>query len=111
MPDETKPVAGSRKRRGNLPKSRKRGPIEVREPRFYYKGNRLKQLRAFCYTVKLGTLSRAAEALFLSPSSVSLQLGALEKELGALLLERRRRRVALTVQGGQRLVDARQIHL
>ncbi|MEO8010686.1 MAG: LysR family transcriptional regulator [Dokdonella sp.] len=70
-----------------------------RSPRFYYKGNRLKQLRAFCYTVKLGTLSRAAEALFLSQPSISLQLGALEKELGAILIERRRRRVTLTAQG------------
>lgn len=67
--------------------------------RFYYKGNRLKQLRAFCYTVKLGTLSRAAEALFLSQPSVSLQLTALEKELGSVLVERRRPRVTLTAPG------------
>ena len=50
-------------------------------PRFYYKGSRLKQLRAFCMIVKLGTLSRAAEALFLSQPSISLQLRALEDEL------------------------------
>ena len=68
-------------------------------PRFYYKGNRLKQLRAFCTIAKLGTLSRAAEALFLSQPSISLQLSALEKELGARLVERRRRRVALTREG------------
>src|SRR4051812_49203794 len=67
--------------------------------RFYYKGNRLKQLRAFCTIAKLGTLSRAAEALFLSQPSISLQLSALEKELGARLIERRRRRVALTREG------------
>jgi DNA-binding transcriptional LysR family regulator len=73
-------------------------------PRFYYKGNRLKQLRAFCTIAKLGTLSRAAEALFLSQPSVSLQLSALEKELGARLIERRRRRVALTREG-QALYD------
>ena len=73
-------------------------------PRFYYKGNRLKQLRAFCTIAKLGTLSRAAEALFLSQPSISLQLSALEKELGARLIERRRRRVALTREG-QALYD------
>ena len=73
-------------------------------PRFYYKGSRLKQLRAFCMIVKLGTLSRAAEALFLSQPSVSLQLRALEEELGASLIERRRRRVALTREG-QTLYD------
>ncbi len=67
--------------------------------RFYYKGSRLKQLRAFCYTVKLGTLSRAAEALFLSQPSVSLQLAALASELGSVLLERRRRRATLTAAG------------
>jgi DNA-binding transcriptional LysR family regulator len=69
------------------------------QPRFYYKGSRLKQLRAFCYAVKFGTLTRAAEALFLSQPSVSLQLGALESELGCSLIERRRRRVTLTSEG------------
>ena len=72
--------------------------------RFYYKGNRLKQLRAFCYAVKFGTVARAAEALFLSASSVSLQLSALEKELGTRLLERTRPRLALTSEG-QMLYD------
>ena len=67
--------------------------------RFYYKGNRLKQLRAFVYTTRLGTLSRAAEALFLSQPSVSLQLKALERELGTHLLERTRRRITLTDAG------------
>jgi len=73
-------------------------------PRFYYKGSRLKQLRAFCMVVKLGTLSRAAEALFLSQPSISLQLRALERELGAELVERRRRRMAPTREG-QALYD------
>ena len=72
--------------------------------RFYYKGNRIKQLRAFCYAVKFGTVARAADALFLSASSVSLQLSALEKELGAHLLERTRPRLALTAEG-QMLYD------
>ncbi|HET7842582.1 MAG TPA: LysR family transcriptional regulator, partial [Xanthomonadales bacterium] len=68
-------------------------------PRWYYKGNRLKQLRAFCYTARLGTISRAAEALFLSQPSVSLQLAALEKELGCMLVERNGRRTQLTPAG------------
>ncbi|MGF6492488.1 DNA-binding transcriptional LysR family regulator [Luteibacter sp. 621] len=67
--------------------------------RFYYKGNRLKQLRAFVYITRLGTLSRAAEALFLSQPSVSLQLQALERELGVPLVERTRRRITLTDAG------------
>src|SRR5215469_3525248 len=72
--------------------------------RHYYKGNRVKQLRAFCYAVKFGTVARAAEALFLSAPSVSLQISALEKELGARLLERTRPRLALTREG-QMLYD------
>ncbi|WP_225562774.1 LysR family transcriptional regulator [Rhodanobacter sp. DHG33] len=56
-------------------------------------------MRAFVATVKLGTLSRAAEALYLSQPSVSLQLQALERELGVALLERRRRRINLTDAG------------
>ncbi len=67
--------------------------------RFYYKGNRHKQLRAFVSVVKLGTLTRAAEALFLSQPTISLQLQALERELGVVLLERRRRRINLTDAG------------
>jgi DNA-binding transcriptional LysR family regulator len=87
----------------NPPKRRlnrtgKRAKIAA-EPRYYYKGNRNRQLRAFCYAVKFGTVARAAEALFLSASSVSLQLSALERELGAHLLERIRPRLALTREG------------
>jgi LysR family transcriptional regulator, low CO2-responsive transcriptional regulator len=67
--------------------------------RYYYKGNRLKQMRAFVATVKLGTLSRAAEALYLSQPSISLQLQALERELGVALLHRSRRRINLTDAG------------
>ncbi|RDS82148.1 LysR family transcriptional regulator [Dyella monticola] len=56
-------------------------------------------MRAFVATVKLGTLSRAAEALFLSQPSISLQLQALERELGVALLHRSRRRINLTDAG------------
>ena len=81
-------------------KSTKRAaPVAPTEPRFYYKGNRVKQLRAFVYTVKLGTLTRAAEALFLSQPSVSLQIKALERELDVTLFERTRRRITVTDAG------------
>jgi DNA-binding transcriptional LysR family regulator len=72
--------------------------------RFYYKGNRYKQLRAFVAIVKLGTLARAAESLFLSPPSISLQLQALERELGTRLVERGRRRIVVT-RAGQALFE------
>ncbi len=67
--------------------------------RVYYKGNRPKQLRAFVYTSRLGTLTRAAEALYLSQPAISLQIKALERELDVQLLERTRRRVTLTEAG------------
>lgn len=65
----------------------------------YYKQNRLKQLRAFCYTAQLGSISRAAEKLFLSQPSVSLQVQALERELATELLERRGPNIRLTPEG------------
>lgn len=65
----------------------------------YYKGNKLKQLRAFCHAARLGSVTRAAEALFLSQPAVSLQLGALESEMGVALFERLGRRLALTREG------------
>ncbi|RPE74698.1 LysR family transcriptional regulator [Vulcaniibacterium tengchongense] len=68
-------------------------------PRFAYKGDRLKPLRAFCQTARLGSISRAAEALFLSQPAVTLQLQALEREMGVRLLERSGRRLALTREG------------
>lgn len=67
--------------------------------RFSYKGSRLKPLRAFCQVARLGSVSRAAEALFLSQPAVSLQLQALEREYGARLLERSGRRLTLTREG------------
>lgn len=65
----------------------------------YYKQNRLKQLRAFCYTAQVGSISRAAEKLFLSQPSVSLQIQALERELQTELLERRGPNIRLTPEG------------
>ena len=68
-------------------------------PRFAYKGDRLKPLRAFCQAVRLGSVSRAAEALFLSQPAVTLQLQALEREMGTRLLERSGRRLVMTREG------------
>lgn len=65
----------------------------------YYKQNRLKQLRAFCYTAKSGSISRAAEQLYLSQPSVSLQIQALERELNTMLFERRGPKIKLTPDG------------
>lgn len=68
-------------------------------PRFSYKSDRLKPLRAFCQTVRLGSVSRAADALFVSQPAITLQLQALERDLGVPLLERSGRRLTPTREG------------
>jgi LysR family transcriptional regulator, low CO2-responsive transcriptional regulator len=95
--DPLNKVKTTRRRGSKKPATRDQAPDEG--GRYYYKGNRHKQLRAFVTVVKLGTLTRAAEALFLSQPTISLQLQALERELGVTLVERRRRRINLTNAG------------
>lgn len=68
-------------------------------PRFAYKGDRLKPLRAFCQTARLGSVSRAAEALYVSQPAITLQLQALERDMGVRLLERSGRRLIPTHEG------------
>ena len=65
----------------------------------YYKQNRLKQLRAFCFAARTGSISMAAEELFLSQPSVTLQIQALEREMGITLFERRGPNIKLTPEG------------
>lgn len=71
----------------------------VATPRFPYKSDRLKPLRAFCQTVRLGSVSRASEALYVSQPAITLQLQALERELGVGLFERSGRRLTPTREG------------
>ena len=63
------------------------------------RGDRLKQLRAFCHTARIGSISKAAEHLFLSQPSVSLHIRSLEKEFGVALFERKHRRIVPTAAG------------
>lgn len=67
--------------------------------RQYYKQNRLQQLRGFCYAVQTHSISKAADRMNLSQPSVSLQIQALEKELGTVLFERRGPRIKPTPEG------------
>jgi len=71
----------------------------IATPRFPYKSDRLKPLRAFCQTVRLGSVSRASEALYVSQPAITLQLQALERELGVGLFERSGRRLTPTREG------------
>ena len=71
----------------------------AKKERYYYKGNQLKQLRAFCAVARNGSMSAAAEQLFLSQPAISLQIQALEQELGDVLFERRGPKIQLTEDG------------
>ncbi|WP_260294874.1 LysR family transcriptional regulator [Sedimenticola hydrogenitrophicus] len=65
----------------------------------YYKQNRLKQLRAFCHAARTGSISEAADKVFLSQPTVSLQIQALERDLETVLFERRGPKIRLTPEG------------
>jgi len=65
----------------------------------HYKQNRLKQLRAFCHAARTGSVSAAADKIFLSQPTVSLQIQALEREFSTILFERRGHKIRLTPEG------------
>ncbi len=65
----------------------------------YYKQNHLKKLRAFCQTAKLGSMTKAAESLFASQPTISLQIHALEEEMDTRLFERSGPKLTLTTEG------------
>lgn len=71
----------------------------VTDKQIYYKNNNLKQLRAFCQAVRSGSITKAAERLFLSQPSITLQIQALERELNVTLFERRGPNLKLTPNG------------
>lgn len=59
----------------------------------------VERLRALCALAEHGSVAAAADALHMTPSGVSQQLGKLEREAGARLLEREGRGVRLTDAG------------
>ena len=59
----------------------------------------VRRLRLLLELTRRGTVTAVAEALAYTPSAVSQQLAALEREAGVPLLERTGRRVALTSAG------------
>jgi DNA-binding transcriptional LysR family regulator len=59
----------------------------------------IRRLRVLREVARAGSLARAADALSYTPSAVSQQIATLEREVGAVLLERRPRGVVLTEAG------------
>jgi LysR family transcriptional activator of glutamate synthase operon len=77
----------------------------------------LKQVIYFLTVAELGSFSAAADHLYISQSSISKQIMALEKELGIELFDRSKRNIALTEAGAtfrkhaQRLNDEYKVML
>ena len=70
----------------------------------------LKQLEVFVTVARLGSFTRAAQVLYLTQSTVSAHIQALERTLGGPLFQRSsRRQVCLTWQGEAALPVAREI--
>jgi DNA-binding transcriptional LysR family regulator len=59
----------------------------------------LRQIRSFLSIAETLSFVRSAEIIHLSQPALSLQIKALEEELGVRLLERNRRRTVLTAAG------------
>ncbi len=69
----------------------------------------LDQLRGFFETARHKSFTRAAEKLFLTQPAISLQVKALETELGERLFERHGKRVILTEAGRRLMKKAQEI--
>lgn len=67
------------------------------------------QLKAFVTVIERGSFSEAARELGVSQPAVSMQLQALESDLGVTLLDRRYRKVDLTEAGQELLPHARRV--
>ena len=66
-----------------------------------------RQLRAFLLVAQHHSFTRAADALFITPSGLSLLIRELETQLGFRLFDRTTRHVAMTTHGSQLLAVAR----
>lgn len=69
----------------------------------------LEQLRIFIAVAEHGSYSAAAKDLFVSHSTTSRAVSALENELGVTLFDRKNRILGLTQAGESLLRDAREL--
>jgi DNA-binding transcriptional LysR family regulator len=61
--------------------------------------NDFSNIELFARTIEAGSFSELGRRLHMAPSSISRQINALEKELGARLLQRTTRKISLTEAG------------
>lgn len=66
---------------------------------FYYKKNRLQQLRGFHSVARFGSISKAAKELNLNQSTVTLQIQSLERDLNLKLFNRVSSGLIITDEG------------
>gem|GEM_PF-5022449 len=64
--------------------------------RYFYKRNRFHQLKGFCTVMKEGSIAKASDIMHVSGSSISLQIKALERDLGVVLFQRVKQRLQPT---------------
>jgi DNA-binding transcriptional LysR family regulator len=62
---------------------------------FYYKINRLQQLKGLYHTVQTVSISKAAEKMRLTQSAVTLQIQSLERDLKIELFKRNKKELRL----------------
>lgn len=73
--------------------------IKKETDNFFYKNNRLQQIRGFYYSVRFKSISKAANKIGLTQSSITLQIQSLERDLDVVLLDRNNKNSFLTKEG------------
>jgi DNA-binding transcriptional LysR family regulator len=68
-----------------------------------------RQLRVFAEVAKLGSMSRAADTLHLTPQAISMQIREIETQVGLPLFDRIGRNVTLSTAGEYFVVHARRL--
>lgn len=66
---------------------------------FYYKKNRIQQLKGFYHAIQEGSISAAAKKMGLTQSAVTLQVQSLERDLGVQLFTRHAQKIIPTQLG------------
>ncbi len=68
-----------------------------------------RQLRVFVEVAQLGSVTRAAQALHLTPPAVSMQVKEIESQVGLPLFDRQGRQISLSTTGEYFLVHAKRL--